>query len=119
MATAKAELEKTLSKVQELETSLATSRTDLDAAKAEAQSAQAALEAEQTTSEKSMEDLFYHCWAYNPDTDFSFLSASLWECLLVKFQARLDKEAPLETGEGSGTAEQGETATSQGPSGGA
>ena len=116
LAASQVELEKTRSKVQELETSLATSRTDLDAAKAEAQ---AALKAEQTTSKKSLEDLFYHCWAYNPDAGFSFLSASLWERLLVKFQARLDKEVPSETGEGSGTAEQGETATSKGPPSGA
>ena len=74
LATSKAELEKTRSKVQELETSLATSRTDLDAAKAEAK---AALEAERTTSKKALEDLFYHCWAYNSDADFSFLSVSL------------------------------------------
>ncbi|XP_062116070.1 uncharacterized protein LOC133830161 [Humulus lupulus] len=120
LATSKAELEKTHSKVQELETSLATSRTDLEAAKTEIQAAQAALEAERTTSEQSMEDLFYHCWVYNPEADFSFMSPSLWARLLVKFQARLDKEAPpLETGEGSGAAEQGETATSQGPSDGA
>ncbi|XP_062075826.1 uncharacterized protein LOC133779946 [Humulus lupulus] len=80
LATSKAELEKTRLKVQELETSLATSRTDLEAAKTEIQ---AALEAERTTSEQSMEDLFYHCWAYNPKADFSFMSPSLWACLLV------------------------------------
>ena len=117
LATAKAELEKALSKVQELEASLATSRTDLEAAKTEIQAAQVALEAERTTSEQSMQDLFYHCWAYNPEADFSFMSPSLWARLLVKFQARLEKEAPpSETGEASGAAEQGETATSKGPS---
>ncbi|XP_062102835.1 uncharacterized protein LOC133813010 [Humulus lupulus] len=119
LAASQVELEKTRLKVQELKTSLATSRTNLDATKTEVQAAQAALEAERTTSEKSMEDLFYHCWAYNPDADFSFMSASLWERLLVKFQARLDKEAPSEIGDGSGTAERGETVTSKGPPGGA
>ncbi|XP_062109716.1 uncharacterized protein LOC133821426 [Humulus lupulus] len=116
LAASQAELEKTRPKVQELETALATARTDLDAAKAKAK---AALEAERTASEKALEDLFYHCWAYNPDADFSFLSANLWERLLVKFQARLDKEAPSEAGDGSGAAEQGETTTSKGPPGGA
>ncbi|XP_062078111.1 uncharacterized protein LOC133782758 isoform X1 [Humulus lupulus] len=67
LAASQVELEKTHSNVQELEASLATSRTDLDAAKTEVQVAQAAQEAKRTTSEKSMEDLFYHCWVYNPD----------------------------------------------------
>ncbi|XP_062104894.1 uncharacterized protein LOC133816381 [Humulus lupulus] len=116
LAASQVELEKSRSEIQERESSLATSKTDLDAAKTEVQDA---LEVERTTSEKSMEDLFYHCWVYNPDADFSFMSASLWARLLVKFQARLDKEAPSETGDGSGAAEQGETATSKGPPGGA
>ena len=67
-----------------------------------------------------MQDLFYHCWAHNPEADFSFMPPSLWARLLVKFQARLDKEAPpSETGEASGAAEQGETTTSKGPTDGA
>ena len=81
LATLKAELERTRSKVQELETSLATSRTDLEAAKTEAQ---AALEAERATSEQSMQELFYHCWAHNPDADFSFMPPDLWAILLPK-----------------------------------
>ena len=67
-----------------------------------------------------MQDLFYHCWVYNPEVDFSFMPPSLWARLLVKFQARLDKVAPpSETGEASGAAEQGETATSKVPTDGA
>ncbi|XP_062079580.1 uncharacterized protein LOC133784077 [Humulus lupulus] len=117
LTTSKAELEKTRLKVQELETSLATSRKDLEAAKTELQ---VALEAERTTSKQSMQDLFYHCWAFNPEADFSFMSPSLWASLLVKFQVRLEKEAPpSETGEASGAAEQGEIATSKGPTDGA
>ncbi|XP_062096224.1 uncharacterized protein LOC133802002 [Humulus lupulus] len=120
LATSKAELEKSRLKVQELETSLATSRKDLEAAKTEIQAGQVALEAERTTSEQSIQDLFYHCWAFNPEADFSFMSPSLWANLLVKFQARLEKEAPpSETGEASGAAEQGETTTSKGPTDGA
>ncbi|XP_062109767.1 uncharacterized protein LOC133821567 [Humulus lupulus] len=68
------DLEKTLLKVQELETFLATSQADLEAAKTEIQ---AALKAERTTSEQSMQDLFYHCWVYNPEADFSFMPPSL------------------------------------------
>ena len=117
LATSKAELERTRSKVKELETSLATSRTDLEAAKTEAQ---AALEAERATSEQSMQELFYRCWAHNPEADFSFMPSGLWARLLVKFQARFDKEVPpSETGEASGAAEQDETATSKGPTDGA
>ncbi|XP_062096692.1 uncharacterized protein LOC133802409 [Humulus lupulus] len=113
-------LEKTRLKVQELETSLATSQADLEAAKTEVQAAQATLEAERATSEQSLQDLFYHCWAFNSEADFSFMSPSLWANLVVKFQAHLDKEAPpSETGEASGAAEQGETATSKGPTDGA
>ena len=81
--------------------------------------AKAALEAEKATSGTAMEDMFYHCWAYNQDADFSFLAAAVWEPLLEKFKARLEKEAPSEAGEVSGPAEQGETMTSKGPTGGA
>ena len=82
--------------------------------------AQAALEAERAISEQSMQDLFYYCWAHNPDADFSFMPADLWATLLPKLQARLNKEVPpSETGEASGAAEQGETATSKGPTDGA
>ena len=121
LAASKAELERSRSKNRELETSLATSRTDLEVAKTEAQAAlEAALEAERTISEQSMQDLFYHCWLHNPEADFSFMPPNRWARLLVKFQARLDKETPpSETGEASGAAEQGETATSKGPTDGA
>ncbi|XP_062083565.1 uncharacterized protein LOC133789913 [Humulus lupulus] len=114
---AQVDLEKTRSKVHELETSLATSQEDLEAARTEVQ---AALEEEKTISEQSMQDLFYHCWLHNPEADFSFMPSNFWARLLVKFQARLDKEAPpSETGEASGVAEQDETATSKGPTDGA
>ena len=115
------ELERIRSKNQELETSLAASRTELETTKTEAQAAmEAALEAERAISEQSMQDLFYHCWAHNPDADFSFMPPDLWAELLPKLQARLNKEVPpSETGEASGAAEQGETATSKGPTDGA
>ncbi|XP_062083600.1 uncharacterized protein LOC133789997 [Humulus lupulus] len=117
LTTSKVKLEKTRLKVQELETSLATSQADLEVAKTEVQ---AALEAERATSEQSLQDLFYHCWAFNPEADFSFMSPNLWANLVVKFQARLDKEAPpSETGETSGAVEQGETTTSKGSTDGA
>ena len=119
LAASQAELKEACPKLQKLETTKATfaaSWANPDTAKAEAK---AALEGEQKTSGTAMEDMFYHCWAYNQDANFSFLAANIWERLLVKFQARLDKEAPSEAGEGSGAAEQGETATSKGPTGGA
>ena len=120
LAAAQAELEEAHPKLQELEatkTTLAAARPDLDIAKAEAK---AALEAEKAASGTAMEDMFYHCWAYNPDGDFSFLGADVWEPLLEGFKARLEKKAPSETGEAFGAAEQeGETATSTGQPGGA
>ena len=98
---------------------MAAAKAKLEEAKAKQLEAEAATMAERASSSSSMEAMLYHCWAYNPDADFSFMSVSLLERLLVKFQARLDKEAPSETGEGSGAAEQGEMATSKGPPGGA
>ncbi|XP_062110026.1 uncharacterized protein LOC133821877 [Humulus lupulus] len=119
LAAAQVELEEARPKLQELEATkaaLVAARVDLDTAKVEAK---AALEAEQATSGTGMEDMFYHCWAYNPDGDFSFLAADVWEPLLEGFKARLEKEAPSETGEVFSAAEQGEMVTSKGPTGGA
>ena len=81
---------------------------------------EAALEAERAISEQSMQDLLNHCWAHNSDADFSFMPPDLWAELLPKLQARLNTEvSPSETGEASVVAEQGETATSKGPTDGA
>ena len=117
---AASELEKLRSENLELKNSLAASRTDLEAAKAEAQASQAALKDERVVSEQSLQDLFYHCWSHNPDADFSFMPPDLWAFLLPQLQARLNKEVPpSETGEASAAAEQDETATSKGPTDGA
>ncbi|XP_062109343.1 uncharacterized protein LOC133819968 [Humulus lupulus] len=118
LAATQAELKEAHPKLQELETTkvaLAASRADLVTAKV---AAKAALEAEQATLGTAMEGMFYHCWAYNQDADFSFLAVDVWEPLLEKFKACLEKEAPSEAGEVSGAAEQGETVTSKGPTGG-
>ncbi|XP_062095900.1 uncharacterized protein LOC133801670 [Humulus lupulus] len=123
LAAAQAELEEAHLKLQEVKATkaaLAAARAELDTTKAGAEEAKAALEAEKAASGIAMEDMLYHCWAYNPDDDFSFSGADVWEPLLEGFKARLQKEAPSETGEASVAAEQeGETATSTGPTGGA
>ena len=122
------ELERVRLKNQELQTSLAAARTELETTKAELETTKAeaqaatetALEAERAVSERSIEDLFYRCWAFNPDADFSFMPPDLWADLLPKLQARLNAEIPpSETGEASAAAEQGETATSKRPTDGA
>ena len=50
--------------------------------------------------------MLYHCWAFNQDGDFSFLGPEVWESFLEKFKARLQQEAPSETGETSTATEQ-------------
>ena len=122
LAAAQAELAEACPKLQEADATkdaLAATRAELDTAKARAEEAKAALEAEKAASGTAMEDMFYHCWAYNQDGDFSFLAADIWEPLLEGFKARLEKEAPSKAGEASDAAEQGETVTSKGPTGGA
>ncbi|XP_062101477.1 uncharacterized protein LOC133807277 [Humulus lupulus] len=91
---------------------LATTKIDLEAAqaglattKAELEEAKAALVAERASSSSSMEAMLYYCWAFNQDGDFSFLAPEVWEPFLEKFKARLQQEAPSETGETSAAGE--------------
>ncbi|XP_062102991.1 uncharacterized protein LOC133813983 [Humulus lupulus] len=122
LAAVQAELEEARPKLQEAEATkavLAAALVELDSAKAGAEEAKAALETEKAASNTAMEDMLYHCWAYNPDGDFSFLGAD-GEVFLEGFKARLQQEAPSETWEAPIVAEQeGETVTSARQPGGA
>ncbi|XP_062098941.1 uncharacterized protein LOC133804833 [Humulus lupulus] len=70
----------------------------LAAAKTELEEAEAATVAERASSNSSLEGMLYHCWAFNPDGDFSFLAPEVWEPFLAKFKARLQQEPPLRLG---------------------
>ncbi|XP_062109660.1 uncharacterized protein LOC133821274 [Humulus lupulus] len=96
LAAVRAELEEARPKLQEAEATkaaLAAALAELDSAKAGAEEAKAALETEKAASSTAMKDMLYHCWAYNPDGDFSFLGAN-GEVFLEGFKARLQQEAP-------------------------
>ncbi|XP_062087086.1 uncharacterized protein LOC133793848 [Humulus lupulus] len=109
LATVQAELDASRPKLLEAEST----KVALDAARVELEEAKAALAAEKATSTTSMENMLYHCWAFNPDGDFSFLGTKAWESFLGKFKARLQQEAPSEFEETPATIEQdGEVVTS-------
>ncbi|XP_062073331.1 uncharacterized protein LOC133777653 [Humulus lupulus] len=95
LATARDELDASRPKLLEAEST----KVALDAARVELEEAKVALAAEKATSTTFMENMLYHCWAFNPDGDFSFLGTEAWESFLGKFKARLQQEAPSETGE--------------------
>ena len=116
MVAAQANLEASRAKLLEAKAT----KVALDAVKVELEQAKAALVAERASSSSSMEAMLYHCWAFNPNGDLSFLGPDVWESFLEKFKARLQQEAPSETGETSTATEQdGEGATSSERPGGA
>ncbi|XP_062099272.1 uncharacterized protein LOC133805179 [Humulus lupulus] len=102
LVAAQADLEANRAKLLEAEAT----QVALDATKVELEEAKAALVAERASSSSSMEAMLYHCWAFNQDGDFSFLAPEVWEPFLEKFKARLQQEAPSETGETSAAVEQ-------------
>ncbi|XP_062109623.1 uncharacterized protein LOC133821176 [Humulus lupulus] len=102
LAAVRAELDASRPKLLEAESTkvaLDAVKVDLEGAKTALAAEKAALAAEKATSTISMENMLYHCWAFNPDGDFSFLRTEAWESFLRKFKARLQQEAPSETGE--------------------
>ena len=102
MVAAQADLEASRAKLLEAEAT----KVALDVARVELEEAKAALVAERASSSSSMEAMLYHCWAFNQDGDFSFLGLEVWESFLEKFRARLQQEAPSETGETFAATEQ-------------
>ncbi|XP_062076239.1 uncharacterized protein LOC133780640 [Humulus lupulus] len=87
-------------------------QAEVDEAKAKLLEAEAAVKEEKATSLSSMEDMLYHCWAFNQDGNFSFMDPALWDPYLKKFKAQILQE-PSEIGDASAAGKQdGEEVTS-------
>ena len=41
---------------------------------------------EKMASSSAMEEMLYHCWAFNQDGSFSFMEPGLWDSYLAKFK---------------------------------